>query len=183
MKKAFVFLANGFEDIEAIGTIDVLRRGELDVTTVSISNQREVTSAYKNTVLADKLFNDVDLAEGDILILPGGMPGASNLNEHKELKEWLVKYNNEGKYIAAICAAPLVLGGLGILKGKKATCYPSFESTLIGATHVEDGVVVDDNVITGKGPGFAICFGLKIVELLQGKTKADEVASGMLISR
>jgi DJ-1 family protein len=180
MKKIFLFLANGFEEIEAIATVDVLRRGEIGVTTVSISDKKEVTGAHNVTVLADVLFNETNFNEGDMLVLPGGMPGASNLNEHEGLKQLLLKYNAEGKLITAICAAPLVLGGLGLLKDKRATCYPSFEPTLTGATHVEDGVVVDGNITTGKGPGFTIDFALTLVQQLQGKGMADEVAGGML---
>ncbi|MDL2222740.1 DJ-1/PfpI family protein [Bacteroidales bacterium OttesenSCG-928-M11] len=182
MKKVFLFLANGFEEIEAIATIDVLRRGGLDVTTISISGSEEVTGAHNIKVISDKLFEETDFSEGDLLVLPGGMPGASNLNEHEGLKNLIMKYNTEGKYLAAICAAPLVLGGLGILKGKKATCYPSFEPQLIGADVLEDGVVVDGRITTGRGPAFAASFALSLVAQLQGSEKAEEVASGMLLN-
>jgi 4-methyl-5(b-hydroxyethyl)-thiazole monophosphate biosynthesis len=111
------------------------------------------------------------------------MPGASNLNAHEGLKNLLLQYAKEGKKLAAICAAPLVLGGLDLLQGKKATAYPGFESTLKGAEYVETGVVKDGNIITGRGPGFAIDFGLAIVEELQGKAKADEVAGALLFQR
>ncbi|MDH8701873.1 4-methyl-5(b-hydroxyethyl)-thiazole monophosphate biosynthesis [Dysgonomonadaceae bacterium PH5-43] len=181
MKKVFVFLANGFEEIEAISIIDVLRRGELDTTTVSITGDKKVVGAHNITVVADKLYNEVDFSEGQMLVLPGGMPGASNLDAHSGLKTLIKEYNLKGKNIAAICAAPLVFGGLGLLKDKKATAYPGFESQLIGAEYVEEGVVKDNNIITGRGPGFAADFALALVAELQGSDKANEVASGMLL--
>lgn len=183
MKKVFIFLADGFEEIEAIGTVDVLRRGGLDVTTVSIYGRWEITGAHQVTVLADKLFSDVDFSDGDLLVLPGGMPGASNLNAHEGLKELLKDYNAQGKKLAAICAAPIVLGGLGLLEGKQATCYPGFETQLTGAEYVKEPVVIDGNITTGRGPGFAVDFGLSLVAQLQGQTMANEVAAGMLLKQ
>jgi 4-methyl-5(b-hydroxyethyl)-thiazole monophosphate biosynthesis len=179
--KVFIFLAEGFEEIEAISAVDILRRGELEVTTVSVTGKNVVTGAHHIPVTADKLFPEVDFSTGAMLVLPGGMPGASNLNAHSGLKTLLKQYAAEGKKIAAICAAPLVLGGLGLLQNKKATAYPGFEDTLQGALVVEVPVVKDGNIITGRGPGFAANFGLAIVEELQGKSKTAEVASGMLI--
>ena len=181
MKEVFVFFAKGFEEIEAVATVDVIRRGEINVTTVSISDDYLVEGAHGISVKADKLFTETDFANGDMLILPGGMPGASNLNNHVGLKELLKLYVDQEKKIAAICAAPLVLGGLGILQGKNATAYPGFEATLIGAEYVKTGVVIDGNIITGRGPGFAVDFGLAIVSQLAGQEKADEVGAGMLL--
>lgn len=181
MKKVFVFFANGFEEIEAISIIDVLRRGELEVTTVSVTGENKVTGAHNIPVITDQLFEAGDFSDGSMIVLPGGMPGASNLNNHEGLKSLIQKYNNEGKEIAAICAAPLVLGGLGLLKGKKATAYPGFESQLTGAEFVKYGVVKDGNITTGRGPGYAIEFALALVTKLQGESKTDEVASGMLL--
>ncbi|MDH6358251.1 DJ-1 family glyoxalase III [Parabacteroides sp. PF5-9] len=182
MKKAFVFLATGFEEMEAVGTIDILRRGGIDTKVVSITGKPVVEGAHGIAVQADGLFETVDFSNADILILPGGMPGSNNLNACEPLKELLIKQYNSGKIVAAICAAPLVLGGLGILKGRKATCYPSFEPQLIGATVVEEPAVTDGNVITGRGPGLVFHFGLAIVQALQGKTVADEVAAGLLLA-
>jgi 4-methyl-5(b-hydroxyethyl)-thiazole monophosphate biosynthesis len=181
MKKTFIFLATGFEEIEAVATIDVIRRGELDITIVSVTGQLQVTGAHGIPVTADALFEDTDFSSGDLLILPGGMPGASNLNAHPGLKNLLKQYAQAGKKIAAICAAPLVLGGLDLLQGKKATAYPGYESTLKGATYQDKPVVKDGNIITGKGPGLVFDFGLAIVEELQGKAKADKVADGLLL--
>ncbi|MDR0768471.1 MAG: DJ-1/PfpI family protein [Dysgonamonadaceae bacterium] len=183
MKKVFIFLAEGFEETEAIVTTDTMIRGELDVTIVSVTGKSLVTGAHGISVNTDVLFENADFSKGEMLVLPGGMSGASNLNIHKDLKDLLLQYAKEGKKLAAICAAPLVLGGLDLLQGKKATAYPGFESTLKGAEYTGKGVVKDGNIITGKGPGFSIDFGLAIVEELQGKTKADEVANGLLFHR
>jgi len=181
MKKAFIFFAEGFEETEGIATMDVMLRGGLDVTSVSITGNLLVTGAHRIAVKADTLFENADLSSGDILVLPGGMPGASNLNAHAGLKKALEQYAASGKKIAAICAAPLVFGGLGLLQGKKATAYPGFESTLKGATYINSPTVKDGNIITGRGPGFAFNFGLAIVEELLGKAKADETAQGLLL--
>jgi 4-methyl-5(b-hydroxyethyl)-thiazole monophosphate biosynthesis len=181
MKKVFIFLAEGFEETEAIATIDVLCRGGLDVTSVSISGKREVTGAHGISVIANQLFTETDFSRGAMLVLPGGMPGAANLNAHAGLKSLLKQYADEGKYVAAICAAPLVLGGLGLLQGKEATSYPGYEDTLTGATFIKNPVVKDGNILTSRGPGFALHFGLAIVEILQGKDKAHEVAKGLLL--
>ncbi|MCD7978734.1 MAG: DJ-1/PfpI family protein [Tannerellaceae bacterium] len=181
MKKAFVFLATGFEEMEAIGTIDVLRRGGVETTTVSITGEATVTGAHGIPVVADVLLSDTDLSDADALVLPGGMPGSNNLNACEPLKEALSKQYNQQKLVAAICAAPIVLGGLGFLEGRTATCYPSFEPQLTGATTTVNPVEVDGNVITGRGPGLVFNFGLAIVEYLQGKATADEVASGLLL--
>ena len=181
MKEVFLFLAEGFEEIEAVATIDVIRRGEIKVTTVSISDDYVVNGAHDIPVKADRLFSETDFSAGDLLVLPGGMPGAANLNKHTGLKDLLIAYAGSGKKIAAICAAPLVLGGLGLLEGKNATAYPGFEATLTGAQFLKTGVVIDGDIITGRGPGFAVDFGLAIVSQLSGQEKADEVARGMLI--
>ncbi|MDR1368904.1 MAG: DJ-1/PfpI family protein [Dysgonamonadaceae bacterium] len=176
--EVFVFLANGFEETEAIATIDILRRGDLRVNTVSITGNKLVTGAHGISVIADGTFDEADFSNGSMLVLPGGMPGASNLNAHEGLKNLLSFYYEAGKNVAAICAAPLVLGGLGILKGKKASCYPGFESQLTGATTTGNPVEKDGTVITGKGPGYVADFALALVAELQGKAKANEVAAG-----
>jgi len=181
MKKVFIFLAEGFEETEAIATMDVMLRGGLDVTSVSVTEKLLVTGAHGIAVNADTLFEKADISSADMLVLPGGMPGASNLNAHSGVKSALKQFAANGKKVAAICAAPLVLGGLDLLQGKKATAYPGFESTLKGATYVNSPTVKDGNIITGRGPGFTFQFGLAIVEELQGKAKADEVAEGLLL--
>lgn len=181
MKKAFVFLANGFEEMEALGTVDILRRGGIEVTTVSITADPVVTGAHNVPVTADTTLEKAALAGADALILPGGMPGASNLNDSEPVKEALLQQYREGRIVAAICAAPLVLGGLGLLKGRNATCYPGFEPKLIGATVTGEAVEVSDNVITGKGPGLVINFGLALVAAIKNEAVAEEVAAGLLV--
>lgn len=181
MKKTIVFLANGFEEMEALGTIDILRRGGIEVTTVSITDNPVVTGAHNVLVTADRTLDTVALNEADALILPGGMPGASNLNECEPVKEALLQQYREGRIVAAICAAPMVLGGLGLLKSRNATCYPGFEPQLIGANVTGKAVEVSDNVITGKGPGFVIDFALTLVAAIKSDAVAEEVAAGLLV--
>ena len=177
----FIFLATGFEEIEAIAPSDVLRRAEFNVVTVSISDSKLVEGAHGIKVEADRLFSDITFGDNDYYVLPGGLDGMLNLSAHEGLNELLKKQHAEGKQLAAICAAPSVLGKLGILEGKEAVCYPGFEENLTGATISTHSVVEDGNVITGKGPGVAIEFALKIVETLKGKETADQVADGMML--
>lgn len=181
MKKAFLFLANGFEEVEALGTVDILRRSSVKVQTISIMDTKEVTGAHEIKVVADLLFSEADFSEGDAFILPGGMPGATNLDASLPLKNLLIEKYKDQKLIAAICAAPLVLGGLGFLKGRKATAYPGFESKLTGAQTSDAAVEVDGNVITGKGPALVFDFGMALVTYLRGKDVAEEVAAGLLL--
>ncbi|MDR1556939.1 MAG: DJ-1/PfpI family protein [Tannerellaceae bacterium] len=181
MNKAVIFLAEGFEEAEAVDTIDVLRRGKIKTTAVSISEEHKVKGAHGITLIADALFSETDFSDVDALILPGGMPGASHLNTCEPLKQLLVKHYEERKLIAAICAAPIVLGGLGLLKGRRATCYPGFGHQLIGATLSDDPVVADGNIITGRGPGLVFDFALAILSHMQTKLWADDVANELLI--
>jgi 4-methyl-5(b-hydroxyethyl)-thiazole monophosphate biosynthesis len=181
MKNVFIFLAEGFEETEAVATMDVMLRGGLNVTSVSITGKLSVTGAHGIVINADTLFEKVDFSSGDMLVLPGGTQGALNLNAHEGVKNALKQFENNGKKIAAVCAAPLVFGGLGLLQGKKATVYPGYESTLKGATCIDAPVVKDGNIITGRGPCCSFQFGLAIVEELLGKAKADEVAEGLLL--
>jgi 4-methyl-5(b-hydroxyethyl)-thiazole monophosphate biosynthesis len=167
----YIFLDNGFEEIEAITTIDILRRANIELTTISVTGQELVLGAHNIPVKADRLFADQDFSDAKMLILPGG---ATNLIERQPLCELLVKHNNEAKLIAAICAAPSVLGRLGILQGKQATCYPGFEQYL-GESHVGGLVVESDNIITAKGPGLSSDFAFCIVEKLVGSDVADQV--------
>ena len=179
MKKAFVFLTTGFEEIEALATVDILRRGGVDVTTISLESSVTVVSSHNVQVVADKMFADVDFSVPDILILPGGTP---RYNEHDGMKKQVLAFYEAGKEVAAICASPMVFGGLGILKGRRATCYPGFEKYLEGATlATSEAVVVDGNVTTGRGPGLTFDFALQVLETLEGKAKRDEVARGLLL--
>jgi 4-methyl-5(b-hydroxyethyl)-thiazole monophosphate biosynthesis len=181
MKKVYLFLATGFEEIEAIATIDILRRGGIELTTVSITGKRIVMGVHQIPVTADILFEETDFMDGDAFILPGGGPGSHNLNAHESLKQLLVCRNENNKIIAAICAAPLVLGGLGLLEGKQAICYPGCESFLTGAILIDQPAVTDGNIITGKGPGLAFDFALTILAALQGQEIADSVAGDLLL--
>jgi len=159
----------------------VLRRAKLEVTIVSVTGRLLVTGSHSIAIQADTLFEKTNFAYGTMLILPGGMPGAKNLQSHKGLEEILRIYARDKKYIAAICAAPKVLGHFDILNNRNATCYPGFENELIGATFLNLPVVQDGNIITSKGPGFAIDFGLKIVAVLKGEEYAEKVANDMLV--
>jgi len=181
MKKAYLFLATGFEEIEAVSTWDILCRGGIKVYTISITGTHTVLGAHKIPVWTDLLFEDYHCMDGDAYILPGGGPGSQMLNEHEGLKKLFVSQNEQGKLIAAICAAPMVLGGLGLLKEKKAICYPGMESTLEGAILTDQPVVKDGNIITGKGPGLAFDFGLAVLAALQGQEVADNVAADLLL--
>jgi 4-methyl-5(b-hydroxyethyl)-thiazole monophosphate biosynthesis len=183
MKKIAVHLAEGFEEIEAVNIIDVLRRAELNVTVVSVSETLEVKGSYGIKVIADQLFKTVNYELIDMIILPGGMPGAVNLQEHLGLREQILNFNENKKPLGAICAAPLVFGNLGILKNKNATCYPGFENQLHGAIVTQENIEVADNIITAKGAGVAIDFALKIVEILKGKILADKLAEKMIVIR
>lgn len=181
MKTILVFLATGFEEIEALTPVDVLRRAGLDVQTVSVMNEQTVAGAHGVPVLADKMFAEINPEDAEMILLPGGLPGATNLDEHAGLSELIMKFAEAGKPLAAICAAPLVLGNRGLLQGKKATCYPGFETYLTGAEYTANLVEVDGNVITGKGPGAAMEFAFAIVEKYCGIAKVQELKQGMMI--
>jgi len=174
--KAYVFLAEGFEEIEAITPIDILRRADIEVTTVSILSHKEVCGAHGIIVMADVLFDEQDYSDNDLLLLPGGMPGTKNLDNHAGLKMLLTKQAEQKKYIAAICAAPSILGKMGLLQKKEAICFPGFELQLLGATLSSEKVVISDYIITAKGAGVALPFSLKLVELLKGKVHSDKIA-------
>lgn len=183
MKKVLVPLADGFEEIEAITIVDVLRRAGIEVTTASTTNKQEVTGSHKIIIKADKLLAEVESCTFDMIVLPGGMPGSENLDQHEGLKKMLLEQKNQGKYIGAICAAPMVIGNMGLLKGLKATCYPGFEKYLEGADISETGVVVDDKIITGRGAGYAMSFSLKLVEILIAEDMAIDIGRKMLVEQ
>lgn len=180
MAKAYVFLADGFEDIEALAPVDILRRGGIDVKTVSINDSAIVTSAHGIQVKADLLFTDADLSVADVLMLPGGMPGAKNLDEHEGVRRALVHHAEQQKLIGAICAAPMVLGHLGLLRGRRATCYPGFDTELDGATYTAEPCTADGNIITGKGPGASFAYAYRLLEELKGERVVAELKKGMM---
>jgi protein deglycase len=181
MKKVLIHFANGFEEIEAITPVDVLRRSGCEVVTVSVTGKHEVVSSRGLTVITDRLFVESDYENADMILLPGGQPGSDNLNNHEGLKRQLINFHQQHKMIAAICAAPIVLGSAGILRGKKVTCFPGIEPQLAGATCTGNNVQVDGNIITAKGPGLAMQFSLTIVELLVSKSKTDEIRKAMIV--
>ena len=173
MKRVYLFLADGFETVEALAPVDVMRRAGIEVVTVSIMKRPEVVSAQNVKVVADELFENVSLGDAAALVLPGGGVGTDNLSAHGQLRAALVDAHSKGLLVAAICAAPMVLGRIGILKGRKATCYPGCEGDLFGAEYTATPVQEDGNIITGCGPGVSFDFGFAIVERLCG---ADVVA-------
>lgn len=174
MAKVYVFLTEGFELVEALAVVDVLRRASIDTVTVSIMDKKTVMSAQKVEVIADTMFGDNNYDNADVLFLPGG-PGTKGLEAHTGLVEVLKKHFAAGKQLAAICAAPSVLGHLGFLEGKKATCFPGFEGELRGAQFVPERVVCDGNIVTSRGMGTAVDLGLCLV----GRLASDKI-SGML---
>ena len=177
--KVFVFLADGFEEIEAIAPIDILRRADIDVSIISINSEKTVRGAHGIKIIADFVFSEADFSNIDLLFLPGGMPGTANLDAHAGLKELIIKQHEQGKNIAAICAAPSILGKMDLLLGKEAICYPGFENQLKGANLSDKKVVKSDKIITGKGAGVAIEFALKLVEELKSKAIADKVSDSI----
>lgn len=182
MKASFLFLAEGFEEMEAITTIDIMRRAGFKLNTVSISSNLDVTGAHGVTIKADNLFNETNFADAEWLILPGGLPGANNLAEFKPLNDLLVSHHSHGGNIAAICASPaVVLAPLGILDGREATCYPGFEETMKSAKKGYMPVCQDGNIITANGPATATAFALAIVAKSIGEECAREVAEGLLL--
>ena len=182
MKTSYVFFANGFEEIEALTVVDVLRRAGMPVVTVSIGETTLVEGAHGVTVQADSLYADNSYAEADWLILPGGMPGASNLAAHQELCAELMNHNRKGGHVAAICASPaIVLAPLGIITGRNAVCYPGMDRNVSGVKWRFKPVAVCENVVTGNSPSAAAAFALALVEQSAGKQVADEVAHAMLL--
>ncbi|MDR1813993.1 MAG: DJ-1/PfpI family protein [Tannerella sp.] len=181
--KALVLLATGFEETEAIGTIDVLRRGMIKTLIASVTGSPTVIGAHNIYVRAEDLLEDVDLSFYDAIVLPGGGPGSLMLKEHPVVREAVTDFYNSGRLIAAICAAPRVFGDLGLLKGKKATCYPGIEPELKGAILTDAPAVTDGNIITGKGPGFVFDFALAILTYLhKGDGITRQVAEDLLIA-
>ena len=181
MKTICVFLADGFEELEALTQVDVFRRADLPVKTVSIKDVPTVTGSHGVTVIADMILSELDENDVEMIVLPGGMPGSTNLDADKTLSELLVRFASSQKPISAICAAPFILGKRGMLTGRKATCYPGFERFLSGADYTAALVEKDGNIITGKGPGAALDFAFTIAEKYCGKNKVDEIRNAMMI--
>jgi len=182
--KAYIFLADGFEEVEALTTADLLIRAGIETKLVkvpvgSIGECKAVRGSHNIRIKPDLTLgmdtDAKDLLDGDCVILPGGMPGTKNLAASEDVIAVIKAYDKAGKYVAAICAAPSVLGENGLLKGKNATCFPGFEDKLLGASFTATGAVADGNIITGRSMGSAVTFGLKIIEALLGKDAAEKI--------
>lgn len=176
MKKVAIFFAEGFEEIEALTVVDMCRRAGIDIDMVSVTESLEVTGTHHIPVIVDKELEEIDFEEYDMLVLPGGWPGTPNLEKSFELMKQVKIFGETKKWVAAICAAPSILGHLGLLKGKKACCYPGFEEHLEGAHVTFDRHQVDGNIITGRGMGCAIDFSVAIIDALLGEGKGREIA-------
>ena len=181
MKKVYVFFADGFEEIEAMAPVDILRRAGLQVVMVSVTDDEIVKGAHGVSMFCDKNIVNCDFSDAELLLLPGGMPGAASLGGSEALCKALLKQVEAGKPVAAICAAPMVLGKLGILQGKKATCYPGYEAYLEGAEYTAQLVEQDGNIVTGKGPGAVFAFARAIAEKLGLGAECEELYKGMFI--
>ena len=180
MYEAVIFLVDGFEEVEALAPLDILRRGDAKVASVSLMGRLEVTGSHDITVKADMLFEDLKNTENAMLILPGG-PGVPRYKEHAQLLEMLRNHYANGKHIAAICAAPTILGMLGMLADKSAVCHPVKEDELNAAQLLKIPVVTDGNITTSRAAGTSLDFGIELVRILKGKEKATEVAAAILL--
>jgi len=182
MKKAIVLLTKGFEEVEALTVVDVLRRGGVHCITCSIDGAEEVLGSHSIHVKANNLIEKVDVDKYDALVIPGGMPGAAHLRDSKKVIDLVKKFNSENKILAAICAGPIVFGKAGVLEGKKVTSYPGFEGELGTVTYCKDIVVQDGNIITSRGPATAMYFSFKILESLVDNETVENLREAMLMN-
>ena len=178
-KKVYTFLANGFEEVECLAVVDLLRRANIEVVMVSITNNKYITGSHRITVQADALFDETDFSDASLLFLPGGMPGTNYLAAHEGLTTLIKNCHKNKKYLAAICAAPIVYGELHLLSGKHATCYPGFEEKCMGAIMEKNGVVTDGTIITARGLGFAIDLGLELIRILENEELSNQIKSAI----
>ncbi len=174
----YIFLAEGFEEMEALAPVDILRRAGLDVATVGVTG-KVVSGSHKIPVTADITADEICFDNMEAVVLPGGLPGTHNLDANDVVRKSIDYCVKNDKYAAAICAAPSVFGHMGILEGKKATCFPGFEKELIGAEYTGDSVTVDGKIITAKGAGVSIEFALKLTEIFKDKETADKLHASM----
>lgn len=181
MPKVLLPLADGFEEVEAVTIIDVLRRAGIEVTVAGL-HSGPVEGAHRVKVVPDAPIGTIAPDDFDMIVLPGGQPGSDNLNADERVRGLIQDFHKKGKLIGAICAAPYVLAAAGILDGKRATSFPAYSGKLGGAIYQEKNVVEDGKIMTSRGPGTAVCFALAIVEKLVGKQKADTVKAAMLVN-
>lgn len=180
--KVYVMVADGFEEIEALTVVDVLRRGKVETLMVSIKEDKQVTSARNITVIADTTLEKIKVEQEDMIVLPGGSKGVQGLEASENLNEILKEHQTHKGLLAAICAGPSFPGKLGFYKGIRATCYPGFEKYLIGATTMEDDVVVDQNFITSRGAGVSLPFAYTLLSIIKGSETADNIKAAMLFN-
>lgn len=180
MAKITVFIADGTEEIEALTVVDLARRAGIEVDMVSVSASTAVTGSHNIKIIPDTTIGQVEWNSVDMIVLPGGKAGVDNLKACTALTDKVKEFVRDGKPVAAVCAAPSILGGLGLLDGKRATCYPGFEDKLTGAEYVKEPVVKDGNIITSRGLGTSIRFAAAIIEYLAGKDTADKVLSQII---
>lgn len=180
MSKVYVFLADGFEEIEGLTVVDLLRRAKIDLTTVSVMGREEITGSHQITVKADTLIENIVPTEEDMLVIPGGMPGTLHLRDCEALSGFLKAANEKESQIAAICAAPTVFGSLGFLNGRKAICYPGMEDGLVGAEVTVEPVVTDGHITTSRGLGTAIPFALRLISILKDEETARAIADSIV---
>lgn len=181
-EQSIYFFADGFEDIEGLTVVDLMRRAGIDIQTVSIKETREIRTSHGINILTDCTFSECDFSDADMLVIPGGMPGTKYLEEYKPLTGLLTSFYQKGGKVAAICAAPGVFERLGFLKGRNATSYPSVMEQLTSARTSLEPVVVDGNVTTSRGLGTAIDFSLSLIRQLEGRAKAEEIAESVVYS-
>lgn len=185
-KQSYIFLAPGVEEIEAMATIDALRRAEIPVVAVAVDTTLQIKGATGQTIVADSLISDIDISDADWLIVPGGVPGAPNLHGSKIVNQMLTSHFMKGGRIASICAGPaIVLAPLGILQGKKATCYPGLGKAINenGGIYVNEKVVKAPGLITSEGPGTTLSFAVEIIRETKGDKTADNTATSMIITQ
>ena len=180
MSKIGIFMADGCEEIEGLTVVDIVRRAKMDITMISVNGKREVTSSHGVTFLADAVAEEVDYGALDGIVLPGGMPGTLQLGDHERVNGIIREFAEQKKLVAAICAAPSVLGAAGILEGKTAVCHPGFEGELKGANVIYENVAVDENIITSRGMGTAFDFGLAIVSYFMDDEVVADVRTHMI---
>ncbi len=180
MSRIGIFMADGCEEIEGLAVVDIVRRAKMEIVMIAVSGKKEVTGSHGITFLADAAASEMDFEELDGIVLPGGMPGTLRLGEDETVNAVLRRFASEGKLIGAICAAPSVLGAAGILAGKRAACHPGFEEKLTGADVSREEVVVDGNLITSRGMGTAIPFGLAIVRYFSDDDTVEEIRKGLV---